>query len=515
LVSGGDGDLIRRTLARLGTAMVRPGPLFELIQAPAKDAAAVVAALRRSPALCSRVLSVINSAAYGMSRQIASIERAVLLLGASRARAVALAYGLRLMNERCGLSTRVQDRLWTNALQKACAARRFCQYIDPEHADNAYCLGLVQDIGLPMLMGVDPEYYETHITGFTANVPWCSHEVERFGLDHATVAHGLLTEWRASKELQVLVLNHHRTPPRLADADSQLLELAVFFAGLFPHLDESLHPDQAEWLQAIHARFLAQHVATPDLLLEKINDDVSRIRGSGPVGDSPPVEQLVKRLISEVSASTVTITAKLCRLEHRLNHERQGLVDLKFQAFTDPLTKVLNRRGFTQLGERRLEVARENNQGVCCMLSDMDEFKAINDTYGHEVGDLTLRGLSKMMRRQLAPSDLISRLGGDEFAILFTCSSLDEALDRARRVVDSIEGKKLRLKPGLEVTVHLSMGAVYRDHHYEEATLDDLMTMADKAMYERKRNGKHGLVFTTMPPAQAENPRSLTRNKPR
>lgn len=490
-------ELVRQTLLKIGPAVVRPSCILNLMESDPQDLEKIVNLLRQSPILSARVLGVVNSAAFGISKQVVSIERATALLGPSRTRAIALAYGLRAITERSGLPPAIANNLWANSLQKAVAARKFCEIVGPEHADSAYSLGLIQDIGLPMLVAADLDYYRSHINILTSRVTWTDHERERFGFDHTMIGQGLLAEWRASKMLQSSVLGHH-TPPfdKLTDNVS-ILDLSVFFASLFPHMDEEPTPAALEWIHAIHARFLSNAYPTPDQFIKVVIEEVRRIRDN-----DPPVaatEQLIRKLINLVSVNSINITAKLCQIEQDVDQQRQGINDLKFQAFTDPLTKVLNRRGFTQLATRRIEMAAENGTGACCMLADLDDFKTINDTHGHDVGDMVLRGIARAIRRKLGANDLIGRLGGDEFAVLVTNVTRADAIALAKRVTESIEGKALRVREDLQLTAHFSLGAVYSEQDLDDLSIDNMLNLADQAMYQRKRSGKQGLVFKIHP----------------
>lgn len=492
---------IKHTLSKLGPAVVRQSALIALLDA-GTGVDDVVNALRNCPILSARVLSVINSAAFGLPREVTSIQRAVALLGPSRSRSIAMAYGLRTITERLGIPREIADMLWTNSLAKAAAARKFCEVVDPEQAEIAYSLGLIQDIGLPMLMAVDLPYYQEHIIPAAARTSWIACESKHFGFDHAAVGQGLLLEWQGNAQLQQAVLTHHQAPPQPPARQDTGLHLSLFMASLMPHLDEEPSTRQIEWIQALHAQFLAEHYASPEAFFHAVNDATYEVR----TADSQACtnyEVLVKRLINEVAANGLGVTSKLCRIEHRMRRERQDVSDLKFQAFTDPLTKVLNRRGFTQLSQRRLEMAAEQGLGVCCMLSDMDEFKAVNDNFGHEAGDQVLRGLAKMMRRALAPNDLVGRLGGDEFAVFIVGVDEQQARDAAQKLVDTIEGVKLRVRADLEVPVFFSLGAVFSHQDLAKTSIDDLLTLADQAMYQRKRQSKHGLVFATHPPSES------------
>lgn len=495
-------ELARQTLRRLGPLSVSGNGLIMLLEAEPRDADAIIKAIKLCPLLSARLLAVINSAAYGMAKQINNIERAVALLGPRKARMVAMAYGLRVLTEDTQLPRDLVDLYWCNSLRKACAARKICELHAPDHADAAYCSGLIQDIGIPMFLAVDLDYYSHHIVAMAHRMPWCGHETQRFGFDHAALGHELLRHWSAADHLKQTILMHHRPPMDLEFNEDSMLSLAGFLASLLPHLDEEPSAQNIQWIQAIHARFLAGNSASPDAFFQEINKEVGRMQAIDiPFYDH---DRLIRSLSRQVTSSAIGVTAKLCYLEHRIRRQREGIADLKFQAFTDGLTKVLNRRGFTQLGERRIQQAAERHTGVCCMLGDLDDFKLVNDNYGHEVGDLVLRGLAKLLRRHLSENDLIARIGGDEFAILVSDLTEEDAENLCQRVVSSIKGKLLRVKPEIQIRLRFSLGAVYSTQDLHACSIDQLLKYADEAMYHRKRYGKDGLTFVVRPAETAD-----------
>jgi len=513
--------LVRQTLERLGSATVCASALVRLMTTDPRDVEAVIDTIRLAPNLAARVLSVVNSAAYGISRQITTVRRAVILLGSARARTVAMAHGLRLLTERSGLPDDVVEAVWSNSLRKACAAQRFCRLHAPETADAAYCLALIQDIGLPMLMAVDLDYYTDKINMASQQTSWSDQERKRFGFDHAAVGYEMLRNWSADERLRESVRYHHRSPKGLAKDDDSVLRLATFLAGLMPHLAEAPTPRAVDWTQAIHAKFLADESASPEDFFRQIDEEGARL-GLGLLYDAEKYteDRLIYALTRQVAGTAIGVTARLCYLEHQKRHETRGLTDLKLQAFTDGLTKVLNRRGFIELGSRRLEAAAERGVGVCCMLSDLDYFKEVNDRYGHDAGDQVLRGLAKMVRRQLSENDLVGRIGGDEFAVLITDITEQDARRTAERLVDSIRTKALRVRPDTQVAVRLSLGAIHYSHGQESIRIDDLLRLADQAMYRQKGAGRDGLCFASHPLDDSverieDNPESKTRRQTR
>jgi diguanylate cyclase (GGDEF)-like protein len=250
-----------------------------------------------------------------------------------------------------------------------------------------------------------------------------------------------------------------------------------------------------------------------------VADEARTLYNSTPKVESTDV--ILRKLTAQVTTTAINHTAKLCRLEKDVDQTKQGLNDLKFQAFTDPLTKVLNRRGFTQLAERRLEMASVQGSGVCCMLIDLDDFKKVNDTHGHDAGDLLLKGLARVFRKKLGPNDLIGRLGGDEFAVLIAGIDRARAYAVSQKLADSVEGREIRLRDDLTLRSCFTVGSIYTDICLDDLTIDLLLTLADQTMYQRKKNGKHGLAFNIYPDEtpeaihQEKNPHAITRTEPR
>jgi diguanylate cyclase (GGDEF)-like protein len=512
---------VQHTLNRLGPSMVRAAPLYTLLRTDPTDADGVVTAIRGCPGLSARVISVINSVAFGIPRRISSVQRAVNLLGSTRARTLSLAHGLRVINEATGLPPRVLDVLWTNSLTKACAARLFCQCASNATAEEAYALGLIQDIGLPMLMAADLDFYRDRMMSQCGPGQWSIAEGEHFGITHAEIGKALLAEWHAPDPLQDAVVDHHNAPRQLEQAGGdELLSLASFFAGLMPHWHEEPDPGQHEWVNDIHARFLAEYFATPQAFMKQVLLESRQIAGSQPAQDDPGEQDLLRRLVGEVAGDAVEAVTQLTTVENAVSREREGLNQLRSEAFTDPLTKVLNRRGFAVLAERRLREAMAAGESVCCMLSDLDDFKPVNDTYGHDIGDQVLRALSKLVRRTIRSGDLLARIGGDEFAILMVGLDRMGAHAAARHILSTMGRTTVRVAPQLDLQLAVSLGVVFSEVAHDDMSVDELLSAADRAMYHRKHRGKHGMHFVTYGQSDAAEsekpmPRPLARRSTR
>lgn len=158
----------------------------------------------------------------------------------------------------------------------------------------------------------------------------------------------------------------------------------------------------------------------------------------------------------------------------------------KAQANTDYLTNLFNRRYFFENGEKYLNIAKTNNKNLSIAMIDIDFFKKINDTYGHDVGDMVLKFISKLFLNELKANAIISRFGGEEFCLLFQdMDSLQtlKVLEDFRKLVNNSFIKNNDKK----VTFTISGGICSNT----TKSLDEMIKEADKLLYKSKENGRN------------------------
>jgi diguanylate cyclase (GGDEF)-like protein/PAS domain S-box-containing protein len=158
-------------------------------------------------------------------------------------------------------------------------------------------------------------------------------------------------------------------------------------------------------------------------------------------------------------------------------------------ALTDYLTNLYNRRYFMQRGAEEFKRARRNRQPLALIMLDIDEFKKINDTYGHEAGDFALQQIAATLKSSLRETDVIGRLGGDEFAIILPATTLESANHLAERIQQMVMTMPSPVAGARHNTLTISVGvAVFTD---EISGIDNLLRNADAAMYRAKNNGRN------------------------
>jgi diguanylate cyclase (GGDEF)-like protein/PAS domain S-box-containing protein len=162
---------------------------------------------------------------------------------------------------------------------------------------------------------------------------------------------------------------------------------------------------------------------------------------------------------------------------------------LEYQAHTDYLTGLANRRYFLEQALLELARARRYRSPMSIAMLDLDHFKSVNDTYGHEIGDRVLREFAEIARRTLREVDLMGRMGGEEFAILFPETNDTQAYEVAERLREAIAEHEIAMERGLPIHITVSIGlTTYID---SDANIDVLLSRADQALYKAKREDRN------------------------
>jgi diguanylate cyclase (GGDEF)-like protein len=168
--------------------------------------------------------------------------------------------------------------------------------------------------------------------------------------------------------------------------------------------------------------------------------------------------------------------------------ELAAMVEAEVASFSlaigDELTGLANRRGFEMLGERLVTAARRLELPVSVIYADLDKMKPINDTYGHQSGDLAIKEVAEVLNSTLRASDLVARLGGDEFCTLLVGAAAEAAPALISRVEGTLAARNA--ESGRPWTLSLSLG-VAESPVGEEKSLWDVVGEADAAMFEAKR----------------------------
>jgi diguanylate cyclase (GGDEF)-like protein len=164
---------------------------------------------------------------------------------------------------------------------------------------------------------------------------------------------------------------------------------------------------------------------------------------------------------------------------------------LRTLAANDPLTGVLNRRGFHEAALRAVANGRRQRQAIAVAIADIDHFKSINDRYGHTAGDRTLHFISGCLTRGLRGGDVVGRIGGEEFALLLVNSSAQQAADAMERIRAEIATGFSEDGAALPVTASFGVAAIPSGGASTEQSLAEALDRADRALYRAKVEGRN------------------------
>jgi len=174
------------------------------------------------------------------------------------------------------------------------------------------------------------------------------------------------------------------------------------------------------------------------------------------------------------------------------------------QARTDILTGIYNRRGFFEDAEAIDIKARKDDQPFVFAMIDIDNFKFVNDTWGHDIGDIALKEVTDIMLKQLRKTDLVGRIGGEEFAVLFPQTLIKEGINMAERIREAIEENIIKTPKG-DIKLTVSIGITYLQDRNK--TLKDILSHSDSALYQAKSEGRNKVKLYSL--SEINNPVEL------
>lgn len=245
--------------------------------------------------------------------------------------------------------------------------------------------------------------------------------------------------------------------------------------------------------------FKIKHIiANKDYCLSDLKKEDIEYRSKSLFLDSPKIGGIVGIGLQSVFAndpvryividSILTTMANLVGSVKAINKYTQ---DLEYYAARDPLTDLFNQRVFNDLMAYEIKRAKRHNYSFALMVIDCDNFKSVNDSYGHSFGDKFLQTIADILEAEKRDEDIVARYGGDEFTVILPECDENGAYTVASRISETIAKTKLEAPDGTNVSLTISIGiCVYPQHTMSQK---DMFTIADSMMYQVKEEGKNSV----------------------
>lgn len=273
-----------------------------------------------------------------------------------------------------------------------------------------------------------------------------------------------------------------RQPVQAAYADAnRILWFSLAFAAI------------AGLCAAVVAWYLARHVSND---LKRLAQAVGKVEDRT---HSAPIPLLhSNREVFQLSQALSAMTGQLLRANEEMQEQvrlrtrelEAANAELERQANTDPLTRLLNRRGFHTQAQMAIALARRSGRPLSAIALDIDFFKQINDQHGHDVGDKVLSTLANLLQQRMRKADVVARVGGEEFTVLLP----DTDSAAAQLVAQELLHAVARADMAATGTVTLSAGVSSLRHQDTQDDLDHLLKRSDAALYQAKHSGRNRVV---------------------
>lgn len=186
-------------------------------------------------------------------------------------------------------------------------------------------------------------------------------------------------------------------------------------------------------------------------------------------------------------------TTSLCEANSKLEKLNDDLLEMSHK---DPLTHLFNRRYFATQSKKIQSFSKRNNLDLSLIVLDIDKFKAINDNYGHLIGDEVIIHLSKILTKNLRESDIVSRFGGEEFVILLQDCDAQNTYLVAQKLREEVEQSFVELPNEEQLKYTISLGIAQFNEIKDDDNLEHTFARADAALYEAKISGRNQAILT-------------------
>jgi diguanylate cyclase (GGDEF)-like protein len=460
--------------------------------------------IRTDPVLSARLLKTANSLEFAQRTPVTTIERATTVVGLNRVKTISLGFQLISHLNQLGGAPFDMKMFWKHSLLRGCLARSVARTVAPKLEEEAFLVGLLQEYGIPLLVQVLGCTYASLYRPLDVS-PTAFHEVERasFPYSHVDAISVMASEWKLPKILAMPLERHHR-PTDLAKDPSDLGRLSAisYFVGALHFAKNLIVGAKEQELPGFAATALGLSDAAWTQVQSQAENGYHQV--SALYADYLPEDVDVGELLSQANRQLASVANETSQRVLDVQMEREAiyreqqrlsnaLADYRQRAALDPLTGLLNRGALTDATIHAIDQNIDQGTPIGVLFADLDNFKRLNDTYGHKVGDNVLKAFATVLNRETGHASTVGRYGGEEFVVVLRDLSADATREVAERIVTSVRTLDTNAL-GCSGTVTCSLGGIWGDQ-LPVNSAEELFAAADQVMYQAKRSGKDRCCF--------------------
>jgi diguanylate cyclase (GGDEF)-like protein len=470
--------------------------MVELANDPESDLKRISEVITLDPAITTKILRVANSPMYSQRSKVENLRKALIVLGLNATVSLALSFSLlKSWQSSDNVNGLDYDLFWRRALLAASAARLLAPVAGDCDPEELFLNALIQDVGMLALSRAIEGLYEGTEAMQLRQEELIRHERTKAGTDHAAVGGWLLKHWGFPARLQQGVASSH-TPDRVPRTHEngkfvRCVALSGYFAEVY------LNPGNERVVKTLADKALKLvgiNKARLDEAMHKFSEQIPTIES---VFDTELVDTSAESILEQARDALMVRNLQTLQAVDSLNEKAATLEsrtrELEQSNQRDALTGVFNRRYLDEFLENAFPVASSRGEPLSIAFADLDHFKSINDTYGHQAGDQILMTTARLLERNTRSSDLIARYGGEEFIIVFPNTNGAVVAKICERIVAAIAAANHDdIGEGLGVTISIGFATHGDGNTFESA--EKFVYAADSALYKAKMNGRNRSV---------------------
>ena len=451
--------------------------------------------IQSDPALTAKVLKAVNSTFYPTPNKISNIEQALDILGVHVVKNIALSFtlveDLNLHSE--GVFN--IDYFWKRSIIAAIGAELFSGYLKISD-DDIFVSALLQDLGVLILHGYYPDEYSRLIEEKNSTrIPLETLEKRTFGFSHQDLCSEILNQWGLPENIYMPIKYHHGyvDAPEQCRYKARILYLSNALSSIFSDTESS--EKIRHFADIIKADLEISHTVLEslvDLGAQRIIEICTRF--DIPSGDIKPFSQMLQEANAGLSELNLSYEKLLAEYKKEKMQAEKLAQELREASVRDYLTGLYNRRYLFDFLDKEVRRAQRYGVSFSIMIFDIDFFKRINDTHGHQSGDLVLKAISEKATVMIRSADLLARYGGEEFVVVMPQTGAQGAATIAERLREAIEGMDIPVD-GQIVKITVSVGVATYAPQSGKLSIEEFIDKADKALYDAKESGRNRVVI--------------------
>jgi diguanylate cyclase (GGDEF)-like protein len=466
--------------------------IIELARDPEIEMGKVAKALSMDSALSTKVLRIANSPLYAQRRKSENLRQALVVLGLNATLTLALSFSL-VTSLRSGKSNRISHPFyWRRALLAATAARALADAMRQSMAEEIALAALLQDVGMLALDQAVPDLYHGGETLQRDHRALCAVEKQRLHADHAEIGAWLMRTWNMPDRLHKAIRHSHVVDLAPTRDPAQIFDRCVALSGLVADLF-LLEPEQRQFAET--AQSAERSLGMDKMAFGQVLGTVgSMIAETEAIFETDLLAKEHPDLILEQARDVLMLRSlhalrEINTLRSVAESSANRALELEEETRRDAMTGVYNRAYLDQILTREFEHATRHKWPLSIAFADLDNFKTINDRFGHQAGDRILQATARILRGNTRETDLIARYGGEEFVAVLPATDADTARSICERIVNAFRSTAHVIGSD-QAHVTISIGCATHGAQTLFTTTSDFVKAADQALYTAKMRGR-------------------------